>query len=68
MRYLLVWLADLHGRSGVGQYGYQPMTWTTLDAWARWTGNTPDAADVAALFALDAVMRNPGDPDAPEGT
>lgn len=46
--------------------GYLPITWPTLDAWSRFTGNVPDGEDVIALFALDAVMLHPGDPDAPE--
>ena len=35
LRYLLEWSDDLYGRSGVGLNGLAPLTWETLDAWAR---------------------------------
>jgi hypothetical protein len=57
--YLLEWARQLHGRSGVGMNGFAPMTWATLDAWARWTGNIPDRDEIDALFILDAVLLSP---------
>jgi hypothetical protein len=36
-----------------------PVTWTTIDAWARRTGRDPLPHEIDALFALDAVMRSP---------
>jgi hypothetical protein len=42
--------------------GYSPLTWETLDAWARWTGNVPDQEDLDALFILNSVMLVPDPP------
>jgi hypothetical protein len=67
LAYLLSWLRALNGRSGVGMNGFAPLTWSTLDAWARWTGNLPDPADIDALFLLDSVMLFPGDPNKDAG-
>lgn len=41
--------------------GYAPLTYTTIRDWSLLMGTAPDAEDVDALFALDAVLRNPGD-------
>lgn len=46
--------------------GFAPLSWSSLDAWARWTGANPDAEDVDALFILDSVMLNPNQ-GKPEG-
>jgi hypothetical protein len=62
LRYLRDWVYEIHSRSGFTMNGYAPMTWATLDAWARWTGNHPDSEDVEALFVLDAIMLHPGEP------
>jgi hypothetical protein len=43
--------------------GFAPLSWATVDAWARWTGNFPDHEDIDALFVLDAVMLNPPKPE-----
>lgn len=56
LAYLLTWARQLHGKSGVGMNGFSPLSWSTIDAWARWTGNVPDPEDVDALFMLDTVM------------
>ena len=42
--------------------GFSPLSWTTLDSWARWTGNVPDREDVDALFVIDSVMLFPDPP------
>lgn len=59
LRYLLEWASALHGRSGYTMSGSAPLTWATLDAWSRLTGNIPDQEDIDALFTLDAVMLRP---------
>ena len=59
LAYLLTWSRQLFGRSGVGMNGHSPLTWETLDAWARWTGNVPDREDVDALFVINSVMLFP---------
>jgi hypothetical protein len=62
LAYLLSWARALHARSGIGMNGFAPLSWTTLDAWARWTGNVPDREDVDALFVIDSVMLFPDPP------
>lgn len=62
LRYLLVWCYELHGRSGVGMSGLNPLTWETLGAWSRLTGSVPDGEDTHALFLLDATLLNPAEP------
>ena len=42
--------------------GFAPLSWATVDAWARRTGAEPDADDIDALFALDAVLLHPDPP------
>lgn len=67
MRYLLQWSDALFGRSGFSMSGISPLSWTTLDAWARRTRIEPDAEDIDALFLLDAVRLNPDPPKKPTG-
>ena len=49
----------MHQRSGYSELGMNPVTWATIDAWARRTGQDPRREEIDALFALDAVMRSP---------
>lgn len=61
--YLLDWLDELaRGRSYVvtmvGTFP-APLTYGQLAEWARLMGREPTPGDVDALFALDAVARNP---------
>jgi hypothetical protein len=59
VRYLLDWTRDI--RRGVGRdtNGLAPLTWVSLDAWARHTDHQPAPHEVDAIFLLDAVMRDP---------
>lgn len=59
--YLLEWSRDLHGKSGVGPHGYNPLTYTTIADWSRLTGTTVHPHEVEALIRLDAVFLNPPD-------
>ena len=59
MEYLLGWSNELHGRSGVDMSGLSPLTYTTVDAWARLTGRDPQPHEVDALMVLDRVRRHP---------
>ncbi len=61
LEYLYVWLYELHGRSGAGMHGLAPMSYTTIAAWSSLTGNVPDALEVRALLALDAILLSPPD-------
>lgn len=57
LAYLSDWSDELFGRSGVDANGLTPMTWGTIDAWARRTGRDPQPHEVDALFALDHARR-----------
>jgi hypothetical protein len=54
--YLWGWASELHGRSGVGQFGFHPLTYTTIADWARLTGRDPRPHEVEALMGVDASM------------
>ena len=57
LSYLWSWTLELHGRSGVSMAGLNPLTYQTLDAWARLTGRDPMPHEVEALILLDAALR-----------
>ncbi len=39
--------------------GLAPLSWTTLEGWARMTGRTPHYHELMALLYLDAIRRDP---------
>lgn len=59
LRYLHEWLLELHARSGFSETGVNPLTWSTVHAWASHTRRSPDPAELQSLFALDAVLLFP---------
>ncbi len=59
LAYLLGWFDEVFGRSGVNEHGVAPLTYATLDAWARLTGRKPKPHEVDALLRLDDVRRHP---------
>lgn len=59
--YLRRWAYELTGRSGFSEVGMNPLTYGTIESWARLTGRHPSPADVDALLRLDDVLRNPGE-------
>jgi hypothetical protein len=59
VEYLWGWLIELHGRSGVNMAGLNPLSYGTIEAWARLTGRQPDSLEVEALLMLDAAMLRP---------
>jgi hypothetical protein len=61
--YLLGWSLELHGRSGVGMDGYAPLSFASVESWARLTGRTIEPHEVHALLSLDEVRRNPPEVD-----
>ena len=67
LEYLWGWTLELYGRSGVSMAGLNPLTYQTLDAWARLTGRDPMPHEVEALILLDAALRSePDDTEADE--
>ncbi len=64
MGYLYGWAQELHGRSGVGMSGYNPLTYSTIADWARLKDVDIEPHEVDALLYLDAVMLHPGDREA----
>lgn len=63
VEYLLRWSQELVGRSGMGQFAAAPLSWPSLDAWARRTGRDPSYEEQMALMELDTAMRNPEEPE-----
>ncbi len=61
LHYLRMWAAELHGKSGVGMNGLNPLTYTTVADWSRLKGVKPEPHEVEALLTLDAVMLFPGE-------
>lgn len=61
MDFLYVWAQELHGRSGVGMNGYNPLTYTTIADWARLKDVDISPHEVDALLYLDGAMLHPGD-------
>lgn len=57
--YLYDWSRNLFGKSGLGEAGFAPLTYTTVKHWADLTGNEPEPHEVEVLFWLDAIMLNP---------
>ena len=66
LTYLLGWAHEVVGRSGVGMSGMAPLSWSTLEAWAKLTDRTPTPDECDALMALDAAFRNPEEPEVRE--
>lgn len=64
--YLRTWVYELHGRSGLGMGGFAPLSYATIDAWARLTDRTVTPAEVEALIQLDTALLAPGGADADE--
>lgn len=61
LRYLYGWARELHGRSGVTQFGLAPLTYGTIESWSRLTGRTVSPTEVIALMQLDGAMLFPGE-------
>lgn len=59
MAYLLDWSDELFARSGFDMHGIAPLTYASVDAWARLTDRTPEPHEVDALMRLDSVRRHP---------
>ena len=59
LEYLWRWAQQLHGRSGAGQFGLVPLTWTTLHDWAETTRVRLEPLEIEALMILDNVMLHP---------
>lgn len=59
LEYLWEWFQELRRGLGEGLNGIAPLSWVTLDAWARRTDRDPEPHEADALFSLDAVTRHP---------
>ncbi len=67
MGYLVRWSNELFGRSGVDMQGLVPLSYATIDAWARLTDRDPQPHEVDALLWLDSVRRHPPPEDVTDG-
>jgi len=63
--YLMDWAYELVGRSGATMAGLAPLSYPTVESWARLMDLTLSPLEVRALIALDAVLRHP-DTDEPD--
>jgi hypothetical protein len=59
LSYLWEWHQELARTRSVGMAGVEPLTYLTIDAWARLTDRQPLPDEVDALLQLDAVTRSP---------
>lgn len=59
LEYLLGWIAALHGRSGVGPSSINPLTYETIESWARLMDVCPQPHEVETLLILDGIMCHP---------
>ena len=71
LAYLWDWALELHGRSGVSMAGLNPLTFQTLEAWARLTDRCLLPHEVEGLILLDSALRpvedkKPEEPEEPE--
>jgi hypothetical protein len=66
LTYLRDWLFELHGRSGLGMSGAAPLSYATIEYWAKLNDITVQPHEVQALLVLDSVYLNPGKPEARE--
>lgn len=55
--YLWRWASELYGKSGVSQFGVNPLTYSTLHAWALLTSQWPTPWEVRALMKVDTALR-----------
>lgn len=56
LRYLAAWAWELFGRSGAGPAGLAPVSYPTINAWARMKGVTLAPHEVDALVVLDGAI------------
>lgn len=52
------WFLDLHADRGSTGFGPAPITYPSIDAWARLTGWQPRPREVEAIRALDRAWRD----------
>lgn len=53
--YVFVWFCELNAARGGSGFGFNPLSFTELDAWCRVTGREIDAFEARCLFALDGA-------------
>ena len=69
LAYLVRWCFALHGRSGIGQFGLAPLTYTAIRHWRKEMGVGPlDSWEVEMLIRLDTVLLAPEEPVKSEPT
>lgn len=59
MKYLLDWLDELYGRSGATMDGLAPLSWPSIESWARMTRRSPLYHEIMALMLMDSIRRDP---------
>lgn len=59
MEYLWDWFMELDRTRTAGFNGPDPLTYPTIESWARLMDRSPSPADVEMLLQMDLVMRYP---------
>lgn len=54
--YLHLMALELHGRSGIGQFGFAPLSYTTIKHYGELTRTTFSDEEVRGLIRLDGAM------------
>lgn len=67
MQYLYGWMNEVTGRSGVGMEGIAPLSYQTIESWAKLTGRSPLPYEIHALMKLDRIIRHPDIVDPEDG-
>jgi hypothetical protein len=63
VEHLVLWIHQLHGRSGVGMGGLAPLSYSEVEAWARLMDiKDLDPLEVEALVILDSAMLTDEEP------
>ena len=63
LMHLMVWADELVGRSGATMGGLAPLSYPVIESWGRLMGVHVNALEVRGLMAIDAVLRNPEQPE-----
>lgn len=55
MLYLWDWFCELAARRQSNGFGLSPLSWESIESWARLTGRDPQPWEVAALGEIEAL-------------
>jgi hypothetical protein len=59
LEYLWDWFSEMDRTRASDMNGPLPLSYPTIDAWARLTARSPSPAEVELLLQIDLVVRQP---------